>query len=98
MEKLMRLTATLPNSSKAQLKLSHTMVKTLWGVDGIGLEHPPMSYVGDQFKYRQPDGSNNVRNRGALIPRRVLPNLILELRDTSARGRRKPLCENLPGH
>jgi hypothetical protein len=67
MEHLIALTASLPSSSKAQLKLSHTIVKSLWGTDGIGLEHPPMSYVGDQFKYRQPDGSYNVSDRGASL-------------------------------
>jgi hypothetical protein len=56
MEKLIGITASLPSTSKARLKLSQTIVDGLWE----SLQHPPMSYMGDKFKYRQPDGSLNV--------------------------------------
>ncbi|TVY84743.1 Psi-producing oxygenase A [Lachnellula suecica] len=55
MEKLIAITASLPDDSKARLKLSQLIINTL----NSSLQHPPMSYMGDQFKYRQPDGSLN---------------------------------------
>lgn len=56
MEKMIAITAELPNTSKGRLKLTHTIINTLWS----SLQHPPMSYMGDKFKYRQPDRSCNV--------------------------------------
>ncbi|KAF2177884.1 prostaglandin G/H synthase 2/cyclooxygenase 2, pgh2/cox2 [Zopfia rhizophila CBS 207.26] len=59
MEKLIAIAASLPNTSRARAKLTHTIIDTLWG----NLQHPPLSYMGDNFMYRTPDGSyNNVLN------------------------------------
>jgi hypothetical protein len=57
MEKLIAITASLPTTSANRLKLSHTIIDGLWN----SLQHPPLSYVGEQFEYRTPDGSYNVR-------------------------------------
>lgn len=56
MEKLIGITASLPAGSKNRLKLTHKIIDGLWN----SLQHPPLSYLGDQFEYRTPDGSNNV--------------------------------------
>jgi hypothetical protein len=56
LEKIVDIAASLPNGSKVRDDLSAKFVKTLWN----RLEHPPISYIGDQFKYRAADGSNNV--------------------------------------
>ena len=52
---MIALTASLPETSKNRLKLTHTIVDTLWD----SLQHPPLSYMGDKFQYRQADGSYN---------------------------------------
>ncbi|EAS28473.3 fatty acid oxygenase [Coccidioides immitis RS] len=54
-EHIIQLAASLPNGSKLRDKLTDQFVTTLWN----NLEHPPLSYLGDQFKYRSADGSNN---------------------------------------
>ncbi|KAF4545835.1 Heme peroxidase family protein [Lasiodiplodia theobromae] len=55
-EQVIRLAASLPNDSHARNLMSSTFVKTLWQE----LPHPPTSYLGDKYKYRDPDGRNNV--------------------------------------
>ncbi|KMU89621.1 linoleate diol synthase (Linoleate (8R)-dioxygenase) [Coccidioides immitis H538.4] len=54
-EHIIQLAASLPNGSKLRDKLTDQFVTTLWN----NLEHPPLSYLGDQFKFRSADGSNN---------------------------------------
>jgi linoleate 10R-lipoxygenase len=56
MEKTIQLVARLPGSSKRQEKLTNMFIDELW----YSLDHPPLLYMGDQFRFRQPDGSNNV--------------------------------------
>jgi len=57
MEKIIQFVASLPETSKLQSKLTSGLIGNLWNV----LEHPPLSYVGDKYQYRQPDGSwNNI--------------------------------------
>ena len=56
MEHVIKLASELPSSSKNGLKLTNTLVGTLWS----DLQHPPSSFLGDKHKYRQADGSNNV--------------------------------------
>lgn len=58
-ERVIQLVASLPAGSKAADDLTSQFVKTLWQ----DLQHPPMSYLGDEFKYRMADGSNNVSYR-----------------------------------
>ncbi|GME60286.1 putative prostaglandin g h synthase 2 cyclooxygenase pgh2 cox2 [Neofusicoccum parvum] len=55
MEKMIALTASLPRTSATRKKLSGVIVDTLWS----SLQHPPLTYMGDKFQYRTPDGSYN---------------------------------------
>lgn len=55
-EQVVQLVASLPNDSKLRDDLSGQFIKTLWN----NLQHPPISYLGEEFKYRKADGSNNV--------------------------------------
>lgn len=55
MEELMQLVAALPTKSKTRVELTSMFLDQLWK----SLEHPPQSYLGDDFKYRSADGSNN---------------------------------------
>lgn len=59
MERLIQLTSRLPPTSKLRLKLTTIQVDKLWG----SLQHPPLSYCGPKFEYRQADGSyNNIQD------------------------------------
>ena len=49
------MVSSLPVDSKPSKDLSSALVKPLWN----DLHHPPLSYLGDEYKYRQADGSNN---------------------------------------
>jgi hypothetical protein len=55
-EGIIQLAASLPNDSDIRDNLGAIFIKKLW----YSLEHPPMSYLGDDFRYRKADGSNNV--------------------------------------
>ncbi|KAK9441774.1 heme peroxidase [Metarhizium brunneum] len=55
MERTIQLVSTMPNKSKRQEILTNSFIDTLWN----SLDHPPLLYMGDEYKYRQPDGSNN---------------------------------------
>ncbi|KAL8894300.1 MAG: hypothetical protein Q9192_004441 [Flavoplaca navasiana] len=55
MEHLMQLVAGLPSNSKLRVELTNSFIDELWN----SLQHPPMSYMGDKYMYRQPDGSHN---------------------------------------
>ncbi|KAH8127213.1 heme peroxidase [Trichoderma asperelloides] len=55
MEKTIQLVAALPNGSKRQEVLTNMFIDELW----YSLDHPPLLYMGDQFRFRQADGSNN---------------------------------------
>jgi hypothetical protein len=57
MERVIQIVAGLPNHSKTQEILTNDFIDQLWN----SLDHPPLLYMGDKFKWRQPDGSNNVR-------------------------------------
>src|ERR1700679_1626241 len=54
-EEVIQLAASLPVESKTLDNLGGELVKVLWN----NLEHPPLSYQGEEFKYRMADGSNN---------------------------------------
>ncbi|KAF4332293.1 Psi-producing oxygenase A [Fusarium beomiforme] len=54
-ENIMQLAASLPNGSRARDDLNAAFIKRLWD----NLRHPPLSYLGDEFRYRAADGSNN---------------------------------------
>jgi len=55
MEQIVQLAASLPIGSDALDNLAGKFVKVLWD----NLEHPPLSYQGDEYKYRTADGRNN---------------------------------------
>ncbi|KAK7219323.1 hypothetical protein V2G26_007326 [Clonostachys chloroleuca] len=55
MERVIQLAISLPDGSDIQTKLTGTLVKELWD----SLQHPPLSYLGDEYEYRTADGSNN---------------------------------------
>ena len=52
----MKLVSGLPSLSKTRVDLTNAFIDELWN----SLQHPPMSYLGDKFTYRQADGGNNV--------------------------------------
>ena len=49
------MTSRLPHTSKLRERLTVTQVETLWK----SLQHPPTSYFGSQYIYRQADGGFN---------------------------------------
>ncbi|KAG6315855.1 hypothetical protein E4U44_001059 [Claviceps purpurea] len=55
MERTIQLVSMMPAKSKRQETLTNSFIDQLWN----SLDHPPLLYMGDEFKYRQPDGSNN---------------------------------------
>lgn len=59
LEKLVSLLAKLPANSRNAQSLTDSFINQLWE----GLPHPPASYLGDKYKYRDADGgNNNIRN------------------------------------
>ncbi|KAI9829319.1 MAG: hypothetical protein M1819_006382 [Sarea resinae] len=57
MEHIVQLAASLPSDSKIAPDLTNAFVSELWN----SLQHPPLSFMGDDYKYRTADGSNNNR-------------------------------------
>ncbi|PGH27261.1 hypothetical protein AJ80_00971 [Polytolypa hystricis UAMH7299] len=55
MERVIQLASSLPPTSRNGVNLTNSLLSKLW----TDLEHPPLSYLGKEFIYRQPDGSNN---------------------------------------
>ncbi|KAI0473051.1 linoleate diol synthase [Xylariaceae sp. FL0804] len=59
MERTIQLVAGLPHSSRLRVELTDQFLNELWDT----LDHPPLLYVGDKFRYRMADGSwNNPMN------------------------------------
>ncbi|KAL4920142.1 heme peroxidase [Aspergillus aurantiobrunneus] len=54
-ENIIQVASSLPNTSALRSKITDTFVTTLWD----NLQHPPLSYMGDDFRYRRADGSFN---------------------------------------
>lgn len=54
MESMVAVASRMPDA-KLQKKVTNTFVTTLWN----DLEHPPQTLLGDEYKFRQPDGSQN---------------------------------------
>ena len=52
---LLQLVAALPDRSANRVELTSLFLDELWN----SLQHPPLSYLGDEFRYRSADGSNN---------------------------------------
>ncbi|PCG90846.1 heme peroxidase [Penicillium occitanis (nom. inval.)] len=55
MERIIKLAASLPDGSETRNAITGILVKGLWD----SLQHPPLSYLGDEYVYRTADGSNN---------------------------------------
>lgn len=55
LESIVQLAASLPAGSEALNGLSQAFIKLLWD----NLQHPPLSNIGEHYKYRQADGSHN---------------------------------------
>ncbi|KAF4549621.1 Linoleate 10R-lipoxygenase-like protein [Elsinoe fawcettii] len=55
MERVIQLVADLPDKSETRTNLTNQFIDQLF----FSVQHPPLSYLGDKFKYRQPDGSHN---------------------------------------
>ncbi|KAG8625209.1 hypothetical protein KVT40_006960 [Elsinoe batatas] len=55
MERVIQLVADLPDKSQTRTDLTNQFIDQLF----FSVQHPPLSYLGDQFKYRQADGSHN---------------------------------------
>ncbi|KAL1622700.1 hypothetical protein SLS54_004718 [Diplodia seriata] len=55
-EQVIRLAARLPDDSNIRDFMTNFFVKKLWE----NLQHPPLSYLGDKYKYRDAEGRNNV--------------------------------------
>lgn len=55
MERIIELCADLPLHDRFSDTLTHKFLDELWHE----LDHPPQSYLGYDFQYRKPDGSNN---------------------------------------
>jgi len=54
MEHMIAVAAKLPDDF-LQDKITNVFLETLWN----DLEHPPQTLLGDEYKFRQPDGRNN---------------------------------------
>lgn len=89
MERTIQLATSLPDGSDTQVKLTGNLIKELWN----SLQHPPLSYLGDEYEYRTADGSNNVRllqqNFAALADQKFL----LERLVPKARNGRHAICK-----
>ncbi|KAF2465444.1 heme peroxidase [Lindgomyces ingoldianus] len=74
-EKAIAALASLPPESEVREVGTGLLLKSLWD----SLEHPPISYMGDAFRYRTADGSNNnvmfphVGKSGSFYARSVTP-------------------------
>ena len=56
MERTIQLVAGLPDHSRTQETLTNSFIGKLWD----SLDHPPLIYMGDEYKWRRPDGAFNV--------------------------------------
>ncbi|CZS85543.1 unnamed protein product [Fusarium graminearum] len=55
MERTIQLVANLSDHSKVQEALTNSFIAQLWN----SIDHPPMLYMGNKYRFRQPDGSWN---------------------------------------
>jgi len=55
MEHVMQLVAALPSKSANRVELTSLFLDELWN----SLQHPPLSYMSDEWRYRSADGRNN---------------------------------------
>lgn len=55
MEQIIQLVAALPSNSANRVELTSSFLNELWN----SLQHPPLSYMSDEYRYRSADGRNN---------------------------------------
>lgn len=55
MEHIIQLVAALPDKSANRVELTSAFLDELWN----SLQHPPLSYMSDEWRYRSADGSRN---------------------------------------
>jgi hypothetical protein len=78
LESIIQAAASLPPKSKACKDLGGLLIKPLWN----DLHHPPLSYLGNDYKYRKSDGSNNnilyphLGKAGSCYARTVIPQTL----------------------
>lgn len=81
MERVIKIMSELPVSSSSSLKLTDGFLKLLWS----DLQHPPVSYLGDDYIYRKADGSNNnvrwphIGQAGQPYARTVKPETVMPI-------------------
>ncbi|MCJ1351753.1 MAG: hypothetical protein MMC33_001737 [Icmadophila ericetorum] len=74
-ERIIQLASQFPDGAPSADVLTSAFIRTLWD----NLQHPPLSYVGDGFKYRAADGSGNnvmypdLGKAGSVYARSVTP-------------------------
>ena len=83
MEKLIQFLASLPRRSPTQTLVTDGLIGNLWSI----LLHPPLSFVGDLYQYRQADGGFNVS------PDPALCSEMLEYHVPTSWKGRQSLCE-----
>jgi hypothetical protein len=91
MEKVVAIAAALSPNSKARTFLTNFLTEGLWK----SLPHPPLSYQGEKFEYRMPDGSYNVCD--AYIPSHY-PSLTEQRRIYSSQTSAKLVLLTLERH
>lgn len=65
MENVIQIVAKLPANSLLREKMTNSFIQELWE----SLDHPPLIHVGaDNYRFRKPDGSNNVSAVATLFP------------------------------
>jgi hypothetical protein len=80
MEHIVQLAASFPKGSPTANLLTDAFIKNLWN----NLKHPPVSYMGDAWRYRTADGSNNnilypqLGRSGSAYARSVVPQRSLQ--------------------
>jgi linoleate 8R-lipoxygenase/9,12-octadecadienoate 8-hydroperoxide 8R-isomerase len=81
MERVIKIMSELPVSSSSSMKMTDGFLKLLWS----DLQHPPVSYLGDDYIYRRADGSNNnirwphIGQAGQPYARTVKPETIMPI-------------------
>ncbi|KAI9147362.1 heme peroxidase [Paramyrothecium foliicola] len=75
LENTIKWASSYPTGSPTSSLLTHTMLNSLWE----NLQHPPLSYMGDEWRYRAADGSHNnilypdLGKAGSYYARSVVP-------------------------
>lgn len=81
LEKAIQWAASYPKDSPAAGAITNVMLENLWD----NLKHPPLSYMGDVWKYRAADGSHNnimypdLGKAGSYYARSVVPQRALSV-------------------